>query len=287
MSKTRWQALLLSLGIILFLSIKNLSQAESNSDISYDVYQKSQYIIHTVTIPQDQYSVVPAVEADLTYLTDFATKHNAIAAINGGYFDPKNQKTTSYIIQQEKIVADPRTNERLIDNPDLKLYLGKILNRAEFRRYLCGTTVEYDIVRHTAPIPPNCKLQDALGGGPSLLPRDTSVAEGFTAYKDGELIRDAIGSNSPNARSAIAITQDGDIILVMVAQKPNTPVRSGISLPELTNFLSTLNVTKAMNLDGGSSAALYYQDNVIYGRLDKEGNIIKRPIKSVLLVKEK
>ena len=286
MSKTRWIAILLSLGVILFLNINNLAQAKFNPDIRYDVYQKSQYTIHTITIPKNRYSVIPAVAADLTYLADFATEHNAIAAINGGYFDPKNKKTTSYIIKQEKIVADPRTNERLIDNQDLKLYLGKILNRAEFRSYLCGTTVEYDIVRHTAPVPPNCKLQDALGGGPSLLPADTSVAEGFTAYKDGELIRDAIGSNSPNARSAIAITKAGEIILVMVAQQPNTPTASGISLPELTSFLSTLNVSKAMNLDGGSSAALYYQDNVIYGKIDQQGNKIKRPVKSVLLVKE-
>ncbi len=286
MSQTRWKTVLSGLGIILFLSIKNLSQAESNSDIRYDVYQRSQYTIYTVTIPKDRYSVIPVAEAELTHITDFVTKYNAIAAINGGYFDPKNQKTTSYIIQQEKIVADPRTNERLIDNPDLKLYLGKILNRAEFRRYLCGTTTEYDIIRHSAPIPPNCKLQDALGGGPGLLPTDTSVAEGFTAYEDGELIRDAIGNNSPNARSAIAITQDGEIVLAMVAQQPNSPTNSGISLPDLTDFLSTLNVTKAMNLDGGSSAALYHQDNVIYGKVDKEGNTIKRPIKSVLLVKE-
>ena len=73
----------------------------------------------------------------------------------------------------------------------------------------------------------------------------------------------------------------------MVAQQPNALTRSGISLPDLTNFLSTLNVTKAMNLDGGSSAALYHRDNVIYGKIDKEGKTIKRPIKSVLLVKKK
>lgn len=286
MSKTRWKAVLLGLVIILFLSINNLSQAESNSEIRYDVYKRSQYTIHTVTIPHHHhYSVIPGVKADLTYLTDFAQKYDAIAAINGGYFDPKNQKTTSYIIQQEKIVADPRTNERLIDNPDLKPYLGKILNRAEFRRYLCIEATEYDIVLHSAPIPPNCKLQDALGGGPGLLPTDTSVAEAFTAYQNGELIRDAIGSKSPNARSAVGITQDGDIILAMVAQQPDSPTNSGISLPDLADFLSTLNVTKAMNLDGGSSAALYYQDNVVYGKVDKEGNSIKRPIKSVLLVK--
>ena len=84
----------------------------------------------------------------------------------------------------------------------------------------------------------------------------------------------------------MGITEAGDIILAMAAQKPQKPLNSGISLPELTDFLSKLGAVKAMNLDGGSSASLYYRDRLIYGRVDKEGKIIQRPIKSVLLVKE-
>jgi exopolysaccharide biosynthesis protein len=285
MSKTWWKTVLFSLGIILFFTINKFSQAESNLALRYIAHERLRHTIHTVIVPHQSYSVIPAVEADLTHLADFAAKHKAIAAINGGYFDPKNQKTTSYIIQQATIVADPRTNERLIDNQDLQPYLGKILDRSEFRRYLCGDTTKYDIVLRSAPIPDGCQLEDALGGGPALLPKDTAVAEGFMAYEDGKLIRDAIATNSLNARSAIGITRDGDIVLAMAAQRSDLP-NSGISLPDLADFLSNLGVTKAMNLDGGSSAALYYQDNVIYGRVDKEGNKIERPIKSVLLVNE-
>jgi exopolysaccharide biosynthesis protein len=286
---------LISLGLVLSLGINNLSQAQPNSKqptalantVRYDVYQKSHSTIHTITIPHNsKYSVLPAVEDQLTPLTSFATKHNAIAAINGGYFDPKNQKTTSYIIEQERIVADPRLNERLVDNPDLKPYLGKILNRAEFRRYQCGTQILYDIQLHSAPIQSNCTLKAALAGGPGLLPTNTSVAEGFLAYQGGKIIRDAIGSTSLNARSAVGITGDRDLVLVMVAQQPDKPTNSGISLLDLADFLSTLGVTKAMNLDGGSSASLYYQGKTFYGKVDREANEIKRPIKSVLLVTE-
>ena len=285
--------ILIGLGIIISWATHNLFYVEPNLEapvstkntIHHSIEQQAQYTIHTVTIPHNSnYSIFPALESELTPITDFAIKHDAIAVINGGYFDPVNQKTTSYIIQQGKIVADPRTNERLIDNPDLKQYLGKILNRTEFRRYLCTGDTRYDIVLHSAPIPSDCQLQDSLGGGPGLLPQDTSVAEAFTAYQDGEIIRDAIGSSNLNARSAIGITNSGDIVLVMVTQKSNAPRNSGISLPGLTNFLTSIDVEKAMNLDGGSSAALYFQDQTFYGKVDKEGNEIKRPIKSVLLV---
>jgi hypothetical protein len=183
-------------------------------------------------------------------------------------------------------VADPRFNERLIDNPDLKQYLNKILNRTEFRRYNCGELTQYDIQLHTAPIPPNCTLIESLGGGPGLLPQDTSVKEGFTAYQQGEKIRDAIGNDSLNARSAVGITQEGDVILAMVAQQWSQPLNSGISISELGSAMADLGAVKAMNLDGGSSASLYYDGRAIYGRVDKEGKEIIRPIKSVLSVIE-
>lgn len=291
MKKPGWLFLtLISLGIILSFSVNNLSQAKPetvNNQISYEIVERSQYTIHTITIPHNSnYFLVPKVSGELKSIQDFAAQDqdNVVAAINGGYFDPVNQKTTSFIIQQSQTVADPRFNERLVDNPDLKPYLGKIFNRAEFRQYSCGESIQYDIQPHSAPIPFNCTLKGSLGGGPGLLPQDTSVAEAFTAYQDGEKIRDAIGSDSLNARSAIGITNDGDVILAMVAQKPEQPLNSGITLPELADFLSSIGVTKAMNLDGGSSASLYHNGQAIYGRVDKEGNKIKRPIKSILSV---
>ncbi|MCC0176492.1 phosphodiester glycosidase family protein [Waterburya agarophytonicola K14] len=295
MNKKRasWILLLLFiiLGVSLSLGIDRLSlRANSlDSSISYDVVERSHYKIHTVTIPHDSnYAVVPVVSGELQSIQDFVNqdKGKVVAGINGGYFDPINHKTTSFIVEDSQIVADPRFNERLVDNPDLKQYLGKIFNRAEFRRYNCQNEVQYDIGLHSSPLLSNCTLNASLGGGPGLLPQNTSVAEAFIAYQDGKQIRDAIGSDSLNARSAVGITPSGDIILAMAAQKPEMPLNSGISLPELTDFLASLGAVKAMNLDGGSSAALFYGDRVIYGRVDREGKEIQRPIKSVLLVQE-
>ncbi len=175
------------LGIGLSLGIDSLFHRATSLDASirYDVVERSHYKIHTVTIPHSgNYSIVPAVSA-LQPIEDFVAQDRGeiVAAINGGYFDPVNHKTTSFIVQNSQIVADPRFNERLVDNPDLKQYLRKIFNRAEFRRYSCDSQVQYDIQLHSAPIPSNCTLRASLGGGPGLLPKDTSVAEAFTAYQ--------------------------------------------------------------------------------------------------------
>ncbi len=289
--KVRWIMLVwFSLGIISLLGFNSLlptTAANLEDRILYQIVEQSKRSIHTLTIPYNSgYSVLPAVSGELKPIKDFVSQadEDIVAAINGGYFDPINHKTTSFIVERSQVVADPRFNERLVDNPDLKPYLAKILNRAEFRRYNCGELVQYDIQLHFSPIPSNCTLIASLGGGPSLLPQNTSVTEGFTAYQNGEKIRDAIATESLNARSAVGITREGDVILTMVAQQPQKPLDSGISLPELADFLASLGAVKAMNLDGGSSAALYYDGRVIYGRVDREGNAIERPIKSVLLV---
>ena len=255
--------------------------------VSYQVYPQTTSKVHVVTVPRNAVrSIKVKVVSNIQPLKKFLVPSKTIAAINGGYFDPGNQKTASYVIQEGQIVADPRTNARLIDNPNLEPYLGKVLNRGEFRHYQCGRDIRYDITLHREPVPDGCSLVDSLGAGPQMLPENTSVAEAFTAYRDGKLVRNAIGENSLNARSAIAITQENAVLLVMVEQL--APQNSGMSLTDLADFLANLGAVKALNLDGGSSSTLYYkdklEDKLHYGRLDREGNKVIRSVKSVLVV---
>ncbi|MBW4605219.1 MAG: phosphodiester glycosidase family protein [Calothrix sp. FI2-JRJ7] len=252
-------------------------------------FQKIQYearvlpdsIAHIVKIPDNSsYLVNPTISEKLNTVEEFAQKHKAVAVLNAGYFDPVNQKSTSYITIQGKLLADPKLNERLVNNPKLKPYLPKILNRSEFRRISCNSKIQYEIALHTEKTAPNCQIIDAIGAGSRLLPELTLVQEGFV---DNTNNRDAIGSTQLNARSAVGITEDGSIILVMVAQKPELP--SGISIPALANLMKNLGANSAMNLDGGSSSSLYYNGTTYNGKIDKQGKNAMRPVKSVLLVK--
>ena len=278
----------INLGLILFLILHSsiFPAKSSGREISYQTYPQPNSIVHIITIPHESnYEIIPTATSELATLKKFVIQSNAIAGINGGFFDPKSQQTTSYILQQGAVIADPRNNIGLIENLKIQPYLGKILNRSEFRSYICGKNIHYDIALHSDPIPLGCQLQNALGAGPKILPLETSVQEGFVAYKDGKVVRNAIKTTSRNARSAIGITKNQDILLVMVAQR--THQDSGMSLSELANFLSNLGVVKAMNLDGGSSSSISYQGQIFYGRLDRDGNCVKRSLKSVLLVTKK
>jgi hypothetical protein len=259
-------------------------QPDLTQTIEYRTYSTPKGIAHVLKVPTETFEVFPVVADGVAQLEEFAQTSGAIAGVNGGFFDPVNQQTTSHIVVQGKVVADPTQNDRLMTNPEMIPYLDQILNRSEFRRYQCGQEIQYDITAHLDPVPRGCELYASLGAGPRLLPELSLTEEAFAEIVNGEFVRDAIGSRFPNARTAIGITETGEILFVMASQLSEAPTDSGMTLPELAEWMGTLGASQAMNLDGGSSSALYYQGQTQYGRVNADGDRIQRPVKSVLLV---
>ncbi|TVP68956.1 MAG: phosphodiester glycosidase family protein [Leptolyngbya sp. LCM1.Bin17] len=266
------------------------AEAEATTPRSpiYDRIELPQATVHVVHIPDPAaYPVRVAVTDDLMRLGEMVADtcgHTdcAVAAINAGFFDPNNGLTTSYGIVDGGLVADPSENQRLVGNPTLAPYMDQILNRSEFRRYDCDEGPQYAIAPHQAPVPSGCTLVDAIGAGPQLLPEDTSIVEAFVD-PSASPPRDALGSQSANARSAVGLTAEGGLILVMVAQVPGA-APSGFTFADLATFMAERGVVQALNLDGGSSSTLMFKGEIHYGRLDPAGEPIQRPIKSILWV---
>ncbi|MBE9180418.1 phosphodiester glycosidase family protein [Oculatella sp. LEGE 06141] len=252
--------------------------------LQYESRNLGQSTVHILHIPaQSRFRVTVARSPAVDSLTTLAQASGAIAAINGGFFDPSNQQSTSYVIQRGAITDDPTANERLMQNPDLVPYLPAILNRSEFRQYTCRDSIRYEIARHRDPVAAGCQLISALGGGPQLLPTMTLEDEGFITTVDGAIVRDPLGSRQPNARSAVGLTREGDVIWMMVAQV-DAPSPSGLPLAAIAELMAELGANRAMNLDGGSSSAFYYNGETWYGKVDAAGNPVVRPVKSALVV---
>jgi hypothetical protein len=251
----------------------------------YETLSLPSATVHWVTIPDPvRYPVRVAVTETLTPVEAMAEQvcgtEGCAVAINAGFFDPNNGLTTSAVVTDGALVADPRQNPRLMENPDLTSYLDKILNRSEFRRYTCDGLPSYAITFHQDPVPAGCDLAESVGAGPQLLPESTALEEGFFDPATG---RDAIGSQSANARSAVGITADGAIVLAMVAQVPGVSP-SGMSLPDVAALMAERGVVQALNLDGGSSSTLIAYGATHYGRLNQAGEWVQRPVKSILWV---
>jgi len=254
-------------------------------------YELPQATVRVVFFPKDVMNISVAVADDLKPLSAFAAHEiggTSRSIINGGFFDPQNGRTTSHLVVSGEVAGNPADNERLVGNPDLQQYLPQILNRSEFRAYYCGPersargSLRYDITFHDAAVPEGCEIESAVGAGPQLLPEDTSELEAFTAYENGVLVRDAIGSMVPNARSAIGIDADGAVYFIMVEKTADLP---GFTLAEMSEFAASQGIVKLLNLDGGSSSSLIAAGQTFYGRLDTNGDPIERPVKSVILAR--
>ena len=87
----------------------------------------------------------------------------------------------------------------------------------------------------------------------------------FLDTKEQKLL--AISGKNP--RSAIGFKQDGTFIIVTVDGREQSSV--GLTLYELASFMKSIGCEYAMNLDGGSSSAIYVKGKIANSALNKEG----------------
>ncbi len=284
------------------LSMSGLNRASANNQppaqppsLSLEKKQFPKGDLYILEVSADApYLVVPAIAKPLSTIEAPVWKNikekSPVFLINGGFFDPNNGLTTSFIFENGVLSGDPRLNPQLIGNAKIQPYLPKIFDRSEFRTYVCRNTAgqfktRYDIVAHESPIPTDCVMQASIGAGPSLLPKLGDLEEGFVDYDaQGKLIRDPIGVCALNARSVLGLTEQGDVIIVMGAQSPSNPAKTGFSLSDMASLLAARGAVKAIALDGGSSSGLLFEGKPYYGKFNKDGSPVKRPVKSVLMV---
>jgi exopolysaccharide biosynthesis protein len=256
-----------------------------NAEKKIDFYSPSKGIyIVDVNTKACKDCIKPYVSNSLETVQRVAEKTDSIAAINAGFFDPNNTKTTSYIVKNAKIEADPTLNPDLMDNPGLKAYLPDILNRSEFRIQDCmlnrgDACKTYQIAKHNDPPQMKCGIVDSIQAGPALVPNFKLYDEAFVVKKDNKIIKESAGALGKYARSAIGIKRD-HVLLVSISNE--TPM----TLPELADYMKSLNVDQAMAFDGGSSTSLYVNmpDKPKFILTSAKDNSARK-VKSVVLIK--
>lgn len=192
--------------------------------------------------------------------SSIARGYKARAAVNGGYFNLSNGQSTSYVTVGGKVVADPTVNKALIENPKLKPFLPQIFNRSEIRFLRKHNEVIVQIARHNEAVPKGFVIDSALQGGPRLLPKLNAEEEAFVRVQENGEKVDSIGVNRTAARTAVAITADGILLIVCVAGRGQDEFSSGLTLRELATLLKNLGAVSALNLDGGTSSTMVVKD---------------------------
>ena len=238
--------------------------------------------LYIFKIPADGgHEVRTYVTENLTYNKDVFKETGAELAINAGYFDTKNQETTSYVVVDNNLALDPTLNENLMGNKDLKPYMKQILNRTEFRVLECGEQIKYDISSHNARVPYKCKIKHSVQAGPLVHPDLRLKREYFLVTKGHDVLRDSIQALQRRPRTVVGI-KDNDVYFIV------STIKHPLSLIEIQNLCVDLQLDKAMNLDGGGSTSVNYKgtDNSHYKDLHivSEKNNTARKVKSFILV---
>ncbi|HMY03234.1 MAG TPA: phosphodiester glycosidase family protein [Candidatus Obscuribacter sp.] len=200
----------------------------------------------------------PALASSGTEPTEMvAAGRGAVAATNGGYFNLSDGKSTSFVVLDGRLVADPRENNALTGNPRLTAFLPKIYERSELRVYQDKLgKISYAIAAHSDAVPTTLTLKHSLQGGPRLLPQLTAEAEAFLRTESDGKVVDSIGVNRTAARTAVAFLKDGRALLVSCAGKGQDEFSSGLTLADLSDLLKSIGAVEALNFDGGTSTTM-------------------------------
>jgi exopolysaccharide biosynthesis protein len=177
-----------------------------------------------------------AIGAEVKELKTAATignENNAIAAINGTFFDVKNGGSVDFIKVDGKVLS---TNK-----------LDKNNTRAKHQRAA--------IVINDGKL--NIKKWDGTPYWEESLTEDNVMNSGplLIYNQQAEDLDSAAFNRLRHPRSAIGIKPNGNVILLTVDGRNENS--AGLSLFELTKVMTWLGCTHAINLDGGGSTTLW------------------------------
>lgn len=208
---------------------------------------------------------------------------DSLFTINAGFFDPNNEKTISYIINDYQTVEDPLFNQDLMLNPLLRKNLKKILNRVEFRVLDCDDKLKYEIASHDSKVDFMCSIRTSAQGGPQLLPNLRLEEEFFIVKdKDGNIIRESASVLHKTPRTLIglkSLPKGEQEVHVFIVTNENP-----MNIYEARDLCAKYGLDSAMAFDGGSSTSLDYKKIHVVSTQDSGDT--GRALKSFMIIKK-
>src|SRR5690625_2412075 len=195
-------------------------------------------------------------EKKLVPTSEFAVQANAMAAINGGFFNMKEGGAVDLLKINGKIINHPAQNS---PNADAAFILSdnkvKILPAREMEEK------KYDNIMISGPLLIYQKQTSALKKSPF--------------------------SDNRHPRTAVALTSDKKLLLMTVDGRNSQA--EGFNLNELAEILKWSGATDALNLDGGGSTTLYIENKGVVNypsdnkNFDQQG---ERPVANIIYIQK-
>jgi exopolysaccharide biosynthesis protein len=173
---------------------------------------------------------------DSLFLTSrLAHETDALAAVNGSFFDTKNGGAVDFIKIQNQVFDTTFVNKgRLAEHQKAAIVLQKrklLIINGDSANTRWANEAQYS---------------DVMVTGPLLMWQGKAYPLSKTPFNDNR-----------HPRTCACVTHNNEVILLTADGR--TPEAQGLSLPELTQLLQWLGCRDAVNLDGGGSTTMYIQ----------------------------
>lgn len=213
-----------------------IEKSNDDSQIKVEKIKGKNYVGYVMTVPNaSKVKYVDSRKATSgTKLSQIVKEHNAIAGINAGGFADDGGVGKGNVLCKATII-------------DKKLLYGNKSSRYSF----IGLSQEGKLIlgKYTYQEALNAGIKSAVEFGPYL------IVNGKNQIKNSN-------SGGIHPRMAIGQKKDGTFVFVVVdGRQPGYSI--GTNLLELQNIFNKYDVYNAANLDGGSSATMYYNGNVV------------------------
>ncbi len=259
--KAKWEKRRLARGVKLF----------THHFADKNLFKANQYISF-VEMKNNGRKVIAEIAADKKALLEvaaFATDHDALAAVNGNFFDVKNGGSVDYIKIKGNVISHNLLNKehtRAAHQKAAVLIDKGILRIAKWD----GTDTWED----------RLPAEDIMLNGPLL-----------RLNKSNEVLDSSAFNRLRHPRTCVGIKENGHLILLTIDGRNENA--DGMALPELQKIMQWLGCSDALNFDGGGSTTLWVQNDGLNGvvnhpsdnkKWDHEGS---RKVANVILIKKK
>ena len=233
---------------------------DDNIKITLNDYRENDTDIHVADVTVSSAAYLKTAFAQSAYgknvtekTSEIAENVNAILAINGDYYGAQE---SGYVIRNGVIYRSTAKS----GNEDLVIYADgsfEIISEEDI-------TAE-ELLEKGA--------QNVLAFGPEL------VENGSVSVTEGEEVGKAMASNP---RTAIGIIDESHYVFVVADGR--TSENEGLSLYELAEFMESLGVQTAYNLDGGGSSTMYFNGEIVNQPTTNGHSIEERRVSDIVYI---
>ena len=235
-----------------------------------NLFGANQYLCVLEIAPGARFDIVPSVEKTLETTSALAARYDAIAAINGSFFNMRAPYGSVNYLRVDGQELAPNAYDAY-ENTSGGRSIRQTGAVATFRGDMY--VLKGDVIARWER---DIEAEDVVTTGPMLL---------IGGEPEGIVVNDFNSRRNP--RTAVGRRSDGTVLLV-VADGRNKEA-AGLSMLELQLVMLALGCEDAVNLDGGGSTAMVVRGEVVNHpsdnrRFDADG---ERPVANAIVVKEK